>query len=358
MKLRNKLVVKLLGAIAVSLFTTFIMCMLLSRFFVNLVGVDYFTKLSDEKSMLLLYLLLLLLILTFIAVLFLLLRKKLLYLKHISDSVNDIAKGRLGLQIGLKGRDELTKLAENINEMSQQLEKKFEHERQLEIAKNELITNVSHDLRTPLTSIIGYLDLIMKKQYDREEQFQEYMEMIYSKSQRLKNLIDELFEYTRLSSPDLKLNLHEMDLARLLEQLVGEYIPIFEKEQLSVRKSITVQEIPILIDVEKMVRVYENLFANAIKYSVKPSDVYISLERKGDQAILTVSNRVENPPEEDVTKWFERFFREDKARNNHGSGLGLAISKKIIELHNGTISGTYRDGRIFIIVTYPMPSPQ
>lgn len=186
-------------------------------------------------------------------------------------------------------------------------------------------------------------------------QFQEYVETIYSKSQRLKHLIDELFEYTHLSSPDVTLNLNEVDLSGLLEQVVGEYMPIFEKEQLSVQKSITEENIPILMDIEKMVRVYDNLFMNAIKYSRKPSELLISLELKADKAILKVSNKVENLPVNEANKLFERFFRGDKARkDNQGTGLGLAISKRIVELHHGIIHAEYREGWLSFIVEQPV----
>lgn len=182
-----------------------------------------------------------------------------------------------------------------------------------------------------MTSIIGYLDLLKRGQYNNNTQLQEYLETTYSKSQRLKYLIDELFEYTRLSGIDAKLNLNEVDLSGLLEQIVGEYIPIFEKESLIVQKSITQEIIPIFIDAEKMVRVYENLFMNAIKYSMKPSQLFICLELMDNKAILKVSNKVERSPVSDPNKLFERFFRGDKARkNNQGNGLGLAISKELL----------------------------
>ncbi|MEO4053008.1 HAMP domain-containing sensor histidine kinase [Solibacillus sp. CAU 1738] len=294
-------------------------------------------------------------ILTFIVIFTLLVRKKILYLKYISETVQHIANGKLGKTIDIKGKDELSQLAGNINYMSKELENKFIHERQLEKVKNELITNISHDLRTPLTSIIGYLNLIKSGQYKNENQLQEYFETIYSKSQRLNYLMDELFEFTRLSSPDAMLNLYKIDLASLLQQIVGEYIPIFEEEHLSVRNSITNEDIPVLIDVEKMVRVYENLFMNAIKYSIKPSEINISLISKENTVALKVSNRVEQPPVDNVNKLFERFYRGDMSRmGEQGTGLGLSISKRIVELHNGDIHAEYKDGWITFIVEHPI----
>ncbi|PGU09218.1 two-component sensor histidine kinase [Bacillus cereus] len=351
---RNKIIIKLLGAVAVSFFISFGLTILILLYFI-----DPLFKKHEEFGMFEFNLALLFLfafaIFNFIIIFLILVRKKIVYLKLISDNVNDIANGKLGLTIGIKGKDELTQLAQNINYMSKKLENTFEQERRLERTKNELITNVSHDLRTPLTSIIGYIDLLKRGQYKSKTQLQEYLETTYSKSQRLKYLIDELFEYTRLSGIDAKLNLNEVDLSSLLEQIVGEYIPIFEKESLIVQKSITEETIPIFIDVEKMVRVYENLFMNAIKYSIKPSELSVCLELMDNKAILKVSNKVERPPVSDPNKLFERFFRGDKSRkDDQGNGLGLAISKRIVELHYGNIYAEYKDGWMSFVVEHPI----
>ncbi|MCU7757095.1 HAMP domain-containing histidine kinase (plasmid) [Bacillus cereus] len=351
---RNKIIIKLLGAIAVSFFVSFGLTILVVQYVID----PLFRKHEDfgmfEANLVLLFLFAFA-IFNFIIIFLILVRKKIVYLKLISDNVNDIANGKLGLTIGIKGKDELTQLAQNINYMSKKLENTFEQERRLERTKNELITNVSHDLRTPLTSIIGYIDLLKRGQYNSNTQLQEYLETTYSKSQRLKYLIDELFEYTRLSDIDAKLNLNEVDLSGLLEQIVGEYIPIFEKESLIIQKSITEEIIPIFIDVEKMVRVYENLLMNAIKYSMKPSELSICLELIGNKAILKVSNKVKNLPVSDPNKLFERFFRGDQARkNDQGNGLGLAISKRIVELHHGNIYVEYKEGWMSFIVEHPI----
>ncbi|HDR8106222.1 TPA: GHKL domain-containing protein [Bacillus cereus] len=351
---RNKIIIKLLGAVAISFFISFGLIILILAYVIDPLFIKHeeFGMFEFNVAMLFLFAFA---IFTFIILFLILVRKKIVYLKLISDNVNDIANGKLGLTIGIKGKDELTQLAKNINYMSKELENTFEQERRLERTKNELITNVSHDLRTPLTSIIGYLDLLKRGQYNNNTQLQEYLETTYSKSQRLKYLIDELFEYTRLSGIDAKLNLNEVDLSGLLEQIVGEYIPIFEKESLIVQKSITQEIIPIFIDAEKMVRVYENLFMNAIKYSMKPSQLFICLELMDNKAILKVSNKVERSPVSDPNKLFERFFRGDKARkNNQGNGLGLAISKRIVELHDGNIHAEYKDGWMSFIVEHPI----
>ncbi|MBG9615794.1 HAMP domain-containing sensor histidine kinase [Bacillus cereus] len=342
---QTKLMVKLIIAVAISIVITFGVTILSFLSLLSINSPSFFLNITSLFSVV---------IVTFISILWLIVRRKLLYLKSITKSVHDIANGKLGLTIRIESRDELAHLAKNINYMSKELTNKFEYERKLETMKNELITNISHDLRTPLTSIIGYLDLLKKGKYDTETQLQEYIETIYSKSQRLKYSIDELFEYTRLSSPDTKLHLNKVDLSVLLEQLVGEYTPIFEKEGLSVKKSITNENIPIVMDIEKMVRVYENLFINAIKYSVKPSELSIHLECVGNKAILKISNTTERPLVNDVNQLFERFFTGDKARiNERGTGIGLAISKRIVDLHNGSIYAKYKDGRITFVIEQP-----
>lgn len=151
------------------------------------------------------------------------------------------------------------------------------------------------------------------------------------------------------------MNRSKTDLSALLEQITGEYIPMFEKERLTVRKSITEEHVPVCIDIEKMVRVYDNLFMNALKYSIKPSELFINLEIKDEKAILQVSNKAENLPADDINQLFERFFRGDKARTGHqGTGLGLAISKRIVELHSGRIHADYSGGWLRFSVEHPI----
>jgi signal transduction histidine kinase len=354
-RLRNKLILKLLGAIAVSLLASYLVLFLNALSFKYL----YDNQILDEQSVFafnLLYLVMLSIsILVFIIVFLILIRKKVTYLKVISDSVNSIANGKLGLTIKAEGKDELTHLAENINFMSKELENKFESERQIEAAKNELITNVSHDLRTPLTSIIGYLDLLRNKQYRNELELNEYLETTYAKSQRLNSLINELFEYTRLSSSDVKLNLVPINLSALLGQMIGEYIPIFEKNNMRVQQSLSEEHVEILIDIEKMVRVYENILMNAIKYSEKPSTVKATLNIQSKYAEFRLSNQTEKPEVQDVNQLFERFLVGEKARSEReGTGLGLAISKRIVELHGGHIRAEYNDGWLTIIIKLPV----
>jgi len=356
-RVKSKLTHKLLWAISISLVGSLLILTIIIRAVGN--AIDYtnidLSEINQFYFYVFFFIMFAIVITSFISIFLLLARAKLNYLKHITESINDIAKGDLSSRIDIKGRDELTQLAYNINGMSKDLEHKFEHERQLERVKNELITNVSHDLRTPLTSLIGYLGLLKKGQYQSQAQYQDYLEITYSKSLRLKYLIDELFEYTRLSSPDVHLNLNEVDLYALLQQIIGEYTPLFEKEDLKVIKIIPIESISLFMDIEKMVRVFENLFMNAIKYSIKPSEIRITLEVRQYSVILTVQNKAHKPPVAHMNQLFDRFFRADSSRSDKsGSGLGLAIAKRIVELHNGSINAEYEEGWIHFSVELPV----
>ncbi|WML29338.1 HAMP domain-containing sensor histidine kinase [Neobacillus sp. OS1-32] len=356
-RIKNSLLVTLLVAVAISFFVSIVVMTIISQIILHYYNIKYLTidEIGVTTYNFIVFLIFTFVILSFIVTFLAMIRKKIMYIKRITESINDIANGNLGLTIEMKGNDELSRLAENVNSMSKELASKFEYERQLEMAKNELITNVSHDLRSPLTSIIGYLDLLRKGKYSDQSQLIEYLDTSYSKSKRLEALINELFEYTRLTSPDVQLDFNEVDLVGLLVQLIGEYVPIFDKEKLTVVKEIPNEEISVIMDVEKMVRVYENLLANAIKYSLKPSEIHIKLEKQGSMAILKASNQVESPPVDDINKLFDRFFIGDKARrNNQGTGLGLAISKRIVELHGGNIRAEYKEGWITFRVEQPI----
>lgn len=321
-KLKHKLSFQLLGAILISLIVAILMLNACSYIIVYFLEKQAPNNFSNTVYYILAVFIFLILIGAFITTFIIIISKKIRYIKLVSSSIHEIANGKIGKTIELQGNDELTQLVESINYMSKELQEKFNKERELEQDKNELITNISHDLRTPLTSIIGYLDLLKRGQYASQQQFQDYLEITHQKSQRLKILIDELFEYTRLSSPDIKLNKSEVDIGDLFEQIVGEYIPILEKEQLKVNKSIEDIKLPVLMDVDKLVRVFDNLLSNAIKYSDKPSEIMIRLHKKEEYACFQIINKVDIPLNQDINKLFERFYIGDKARlGKNGTGL-------------------------------------
>ncbi|UPM52812.1 HAMP domain-containing sensor histidine kinase [Gottfriedia acidiceleris] len=347
----QRISIKLLVAITISFGVSLIVTIFISQIFIGPYFVSHQNKVNSLQYNLIIIPTFVMIILSFIISFLLLIRKKILYLKEISSTVQLISQGKLGAVIELKGRDELTQLSMNINTMSKELEQKFKNERHIENVKNELITSVSHDLRTPLTSILGYSNLLKNREYKNENELYEYLNTIYTKSHDLKNLINELFEFTRLSSPDIILSKQKVDLSQLIEQIIGENIPIFQKEGLNIKKESIAEDIEITIDVEKMVRVFDNLFMNAMKYSVKPSTIKVSLTQTSNEVLLSISNHSINVNPASLERFFEKFYREDSSRKSEGSaGLGLAITKRIVELHKGSIWVELKDDWITFFV--------
>lgn len=275
----------------------------------------------------------------FIGLFFILTGKRVQYIQSIATSIINMSKGDLKQRVPLIGEDELTVLAQNINFMAEELNNKIEVERELEKTKSDLITNVSHDLRTPLTSILGYLNLIKDKKFSNENQLMEYSGIAYNKSVKLKKLIDELFEYTKLSGEGVKLNISLISLNGLLDQLLEEFVPVFEENNLAIIKDIRKENISLYADGERIARVFENLLVNAIRYSYKPGEIKVGLYEEDKKAIFYISNRANNIPKDELNKIFDRFYRVEKSRSEStgGSGLGLAICKNIVKLHKGSI---------------------
>ena len=163
--------------------------------------------------------------------------------------------------------------------------------------KNELITNVSHDLRTPLTSIMGYLRLLQDAKYENREQYDEYIKIAFSKSEQLKNLIEDLFEYTKLTNENIVLEKQEICINEMLDQLIEELVPQAEEHGLSITKEFPEERIHAVVDPEKIVRVFDNLLMNAIKYSKDEGEIKVSLQRQKETIQISVKN-----PSEEFTK--------------------------------------------------------
>lgn len=294
----------------------------------------------------------------FISGFLILTKNKMDYIQELSNTVRIISTGNLKYTAPVKGNDELTHLAKSINVMARDIDEKIEEERNLEKTKQELITNVSHDLRTPLTSIIGYLGLA-KSDRISPQQKDEYIEIAYSKSERLKQLINELFEYTKLQSPDNKPNFTAVNLVDLLDQLVEEMIPMAEERGLSIQKSVAVKDIVLFADVPQIVRLFENLISNAIKYTHTSEPILLSVQGVDAEhfAVISLENTTDEISDEEITKMFERFYRLEKSRSSEtgGSGLGLAISESIVHMHGGQIYAEKVQGnKISITVKLPV----
>lgn len=267
-----------------------------------------------------------------------LINRKAKYIKYISKEVKKIKSEGFGRTIELRGKDELTELCMSINEMSLELKQRIENEKEIENNKNELITNISHDLKTPLTSIIGYLELLNNKKVD-EKYKDEYIKIAYNKSLRLRTLVNELFEYTKLNSYDIKIQKNKFNISNLINQVVGESIIDFSEKYIEVRLENPYKELYSFIDTKLIYRVFENLVKNAQKYSNPNSTFTVIVEEVNNNIEISFINKCKEVEEEDLNKIFEKFYRLDKARcsDNEGAGLGLSIAKRIIELHNGEL---------------------
>lgn len=352
----NRISIYLLLTIITSILAGIEIVLLITKITVK-VNPDIITYVSSNYflSINLVYILLFLGVGTFLCVFLFLVNRKVKYIKLLTKEIKVIKDEGFGKTIEVIGQDELAQLCESINTMSIELRKKIDRENIIEKNKNELITGVSHDLRTPLTSIIGYIDLIKNNGYINEEKSREYMNIIDDKAKNLNKLINELFEYTKLSSHDIKLNYSKVEIGSLLQQLVGEYTHILNKQGLEVYTEIDDTDIFVNIDVEKIVRVLENLLTNAKKYSVDNSTVVIKLFKEDKYVVIAISNETQNIFTEDLEKIFERFYKVDKSRNDKdSSGLGLAIVKRIVELHNGEIKVDLEDNIIQFIVKLPL----
>ncbi|SHE79477.1 HAMP domain-containing protein [Seinonella peptonophila] len=276
---------------------------------------------------------------SFIVVFLLIIRRKITYIKYMQSGVKEMAGDALGATISIQGKDELAELAKSINTMSKKLKKKVEAEREKERLKNELIANLSHDLRTPLTTVIGFLSLIREQRYERQSQLSEYVETAYKKAEQLEHRLEDLFTYTKLSNNEIQFQPQVLDIRKMLVQFLHESLQIIEESQLSIKADFSTDPIMIEADPEHMIRVFENLLSNALKYSKKPGEIWVKLQQGHDSAQITFRNRAKTIPEHELAQLFDRLYRLDQARSpeEDGSGLGLAIAKQMIQLHQGRI---------------------
>lgn len=295
-------------------------------------------------------------VIIFFVIFLVVINRRIKYLSYITKSLGEIKNEKYLKPIEVKGNDEIAELAKGINIMSDRLKENYEKEKRNEEAKNDLIVAVSHDLKTPLTSIIGYLDLLNDYKYDYSEEQRGYLDIAYKKSLDLKKLTEELFEYTKLANDYIELEKIRFNISILLNQLVGEYTQFFSEKNIDVKIENPFSEINCEIDIQKIIRVFENLVKNAEKYSYFNSEFIVKVEKKDDFVKIIFENEGDAIEEEDLEKIFEKMYRLDKARNseNEGSGLGLAISRKIVELHGGNLWAECSGNKISLNMTLPI----
>lgn len=264
-----------------------------------------------------------------------LLIKKLAYLSDIIEGAENIKNGNLSYKIEVKDNDNFTTLAQNINNIGEGLENSIDKQLRSERMKSELITNVSHDLKTPLTSIINYIDLIKDEKNIQPEYINDYVNVLDSKSKRLKSLIEDLFEASKASSGNIELNIERIEFDQLIRQAIGEVEERLLQSNLDIKLNIPKEKIHINADGKRLYRVLENLLSNIAKYSLSNTRVYIDVTTEDQKVKLVMKNISSYELNFDAEEIVERFKRGDESRNTEGSGLGLAIAKDLVNIQGG-----------------------
>lgn len=267
------------------------------------------------------------------------------YFNRIVETANELASGHMGQDLPVKGKGVLASLAGNMNVLKQGVKTSLSEQAKSERLKTELITNVSHDLRTPLTSIITYTELLKSGEVSEDDR-SAYLEIIDRKSKRLKVLIDDLFEVSKMATGNIELRKERVDLVQLLQQALAEHDNAIRESNLQFR--VTKPDHPAIanVDGQKLWRVFDNLIGNILKYSLEHSRVYIALGKVKGQAVIMFKNVSKYELDDQSEELYERFKRGDKSRHTDGSGLGLAIAKSIIDLHEGNLE-IDTDGDLF-----------
>ena len=270
------------------------------------------------------------------------------YVEYLSQEIQKIREEGFGRTMELQGDDEITRLCAVINEMSVQLREKEEREKRQQRSKDELITNVSHDLRSPLTSIIGYVELLKETGPEDRQRFAEYIEVVERRLTGLNGLINELFEYTKLNSADRLPDMEKRDVLELLRHILYEYKILMEAEGLTLSWQLGAESHAAHINTQQMVRVFQNLLENARRYADHAAPVTVTAQDAG-RLHICITNRLTDACGIEPDRIFERFYCGDRARSTpQSSGLGLAIVKRIVELHGGEVNASLQGQELSI----------
>jgi len=263
----------------------------------------------------------------------------------IVDRIEAMKNGEYETKVSIPPDSDLYRAWENLSFIQSGIQRAVEEKLKSERMKMELITNVSHDLKTPLTSIISYTDLIAREK-DLPDNVKEYAQILLEKSERLKTIIQDLFELSRAASGDIVLDMERIDLVKLLEQTMADMNEQIEASDLVFKIKTPDTPVYIMGDGKRLYRVFQNLISNVLKYSMKSSRVYISVTTQDNRAIVEIKNVSSYEMDFDEDEIVERFVRGDKARSTEGSGLGLAIARSFTHACGGRFEVSI-DGDLF-----------
>lgn len=289
---------------------------------------------------------------TFSVTFLLLQRKSMNYITRLSSAIQNISEGDLNTVVEVIGDDEFSAMAANLNKMVADIRQLMDKEREAERTKNELITNVAHDLRTPLTSIIGYLELLSGPASLTQEMKKKYLDITYTKAKRLEKLIEDLFGFTKLNYGKVSMKVSKVDIVKLLSQLLEEFYPNFMDKNLAYELQSDVPAKTISADGNLLARLFDNLINNAIKYGAEGKKILVKIQSGESIVTVSVTNYGYVIPKDELPLLFEKFYRVEQSRstNTGGTGLGLAIAKNIVDMHGGTIGVTSDlNGTVFTV---------
>ena len=305
-------------------------------------------------------------LIVFLFIFFDLMNITLKYLGTLSDAIQEVTAGDYEIEAPIEYDDELGLLAANINALAKTLRDKelesevlkenerlaFDAERNAEKQKNDLITNVAHDLRTPLTTIVGYLELIKSNDKLSKEDIQKYSTVAYEKSKKLQSMMDDLFEFTSLDQTNVKVHMTTINISELVMQIVDEFYPTFQEHNLTPVIKIKQPNLFIKGDGQLLARVFDNLLSNAVKYGKDDNDICIQVLSDEQNVTIKIMNYGDTIAKEDLPYIFDKFYRSDSSRSSAtgGTGLGLAIAKNIVRIHNGQIFATSHKEKTTIVV--------
>ena len=287
-------------------------------------------------------------------------RYRQMQLRHVIEELHYIADGHFDHRIPFVVKTDLQKVIDSINALVDSTVASMEEERQIEQSKDDLITNVSHDIRTPLTSIIGYLGLLKSSELNEDQT--KYIQIAYDKALQMKALAEDLFEYTTLrSSTNNKLVLTPLHVNSMLEQVAAGFELEAEKKNITFNVITRPRDLVIDADAKMIVRMLNNLISNALKYGHGATEINLIANKVNNEFVeLRVENNGEQIPKKSLQKIFDRFYRVESSRNlkTGGTGLGLAITKSIVDLHGGNIKCQSTAELTSFIIQLPLHSPK
>lgn len=281
-------------------------------------------------------------------------------LAHILDYLKYIAQGHYEIRIPQTDLGEMDEVVSSINHLVDSTVRAIEEERKIEKSKDELITNIGHDIRTPLTSVIGYLGLIENQQYHSQEELARYAHVAYRKAQQMQSLVQDLFTYTATRQTTTEISPVQVQVLRFMEQLVADFELSAREKTIDLRLDIRPKNLVASFDVDKMARVFHNLLSNALKYGIGAHYIELLAYQEADYIYFKVKNDGQPLDQSELEDIFQRSYRADQSRsaNQPGTGLGLAIVRNIVELHHGRVYAEVEGKETIFTIEIPQKSPQ